>query len=96
MRDIQVFLGFANNQIAASLLSIMKTSSIKSTKPRKGVVGVGGSGRNRVKLVGKHEVDKVNDGGDHSGNFDRKFHLLYDGCTIHLDAQDKLINRFIN
>ena len=36
---------------------MLKILSIESTKPRKGVVGVGGGGRNGAELVGKHEVD---------------------------------------
>ena len=58
VRDIQVFLGFANfyrrfiqgfSQIAAPLTSMLKTSgSTKpSTRPEKGVVGVGGDSRAR-------------------------------------------------
>ena len=60
--DIQVFLGFANfyqrfiqgfSQIAALLISMLKTLSTESAKPRKGVVGVGGdskAGRDRGEL----------------------------------------------
>ena len=47
------------SQIAAPLTSMLKTSSIKSAKPRKSVVGVGGGGRNKVEPVGKHKVDRV-------------------------------------
>ena len=48
---------------------MLKTSSTESAEPRKVEVGVGGSGRNRAKPVGKHELDGGdNDGGGHSGN----------------------------
>ena len=56
VRDIQVFLGFANfyrrfiqgfSRIAAPLTSMLKTSSTESAEPRKGVVGVGGGSRAR-------------------------------------------------
>ena len=53
---------------------MLKTSSTESAEPRKGVVGVGGGGRNRAEPVGKHEVDGVNDGGGRSGDFDKRFH----------------------
>ena len=72
MRDIQVFLGFANSRIAAPLTSMLKTSSTESAEPRKGVVGVGGGGRNRAEPVGKHEIDGVDDGGGRSGDFDKE------------------------
>ena len=36
---------------------MLKTSSTKSTEPKKGVVGVDDSGRNRAELASKHEVD---------------------------------------
>ena len=75
---------------------MLKTSSIESVKPRKGVVGVGGGSNNRTESVGKHEVDAVDDGGGRSGDFDKKFHPSYDSRTTHLDAQDKLINGLIN
>ena len=71
---------------------MLKTSSTESAEPRKGVVGVGGGGRNRAEPVGKHEIDGVDDGGGRSGDFDRKFHPSYNSRTTHLNAQDKLIN----
>ena len=73
---------------------MLKTSSTESAEPRKGVVGVGGGGRNRAEPVGKHEVDGVDDGGGSSGDFDRKSHprLQYNSRTTHLDVQNKLIN----
>ena len=77
---------------------MLKTSSTESAEPRKGVVGVGGGGRNRAEPVGKHEVDGVDDGGGCSGDFDKKFHprLQYGSRTTHLNAQDELINGLIN
>ena len=42
---------------------MLKTSSTKSAKPRKGVVRVGDSDRNRAKLVSKHKVDEDEVGG---------------------------------
>ena len=47
---------------------MLKTSSTESAEPRKGVVGVGGGGRNRAEPVGKHEVDG-NEGVGRSGDF---------------------------
>ena len=77
---------------------MLKTSSTKSAEPRKGIVEVGGGGRNRVEPVGKHEVDGIDDGGGRSGDFDRKFYprLKYGSRATHLNAQDKLINGLIN
>ena len=76
---------------------MFKTSGIESAKPKKGLVGVGGGGRNRAELVGKHELDgSDNDGGGCSGDFNRKFHPLYDSRITHLDAQDEFINGIIN
>ena len=49
---------------------MLKTSSTESAEPRKGVVGVGGGGRNRVEPVSKHEVDGGGDGGDNGGHDD--------------------------
>ena len=73
---------------------MLKTSSTELAEPRKGVVGVSGSGRNRAEPVGKHEVDEVHDGGGSSGDFDRKSHprLQYGSHVTHLDAQNELIN----
>ena len=68
MQDIQVFFGFANSRIAAPLTSMLKTSSTESAKPKKGVVGVAGSGRNRAEPAGKYEVDG-DEGVGHSGDF---------------------------
>ena len=51
---------------------MLKTSSTESAEPKKGVVGVGGGGRNRTEPVGKHEVDGVDDGPGRSVNSDRK------------------------
>ena len=44
------------------------------------------------------EYDGVDDGGDRSGDFNRKFHLRlrYGSRATHLDAQDELINGLIN
>ena len=55
---------------------MLKTSSTYSIEPRKGVVGVGGSGRNKAKPVDKHEDDGSDDGGhvdggSRSGDYDR-------------------------
>ena len=75
---------------------MLKTSSTELAKPRKGVVGVGNSGKNRAEPVGKHEVDGIDDGSTRSGDFNRKFHPSYNSRTTHLDAQDKLINGLIN
>ena len=74
---------------------MLKTLSTKSAEPRKGVVWVGGSGRKRAEPVSKYEADRVDDNGGCSGDFDRKFHPLYNSCTTHLDAQDKLISGLI-
>ena len=76
VRDIQVFLGFANfyrrfiqgfSRIAAPLTSMLKTSSTESAEPKKGVVGVGGgskAGRDRSGINGS-EIDDVEvDGGE--------------------------------
>ena len=46
---------------------MLKTSSTESAEPRKGVVGVGGGGRNRAEPVDKHEIDGSNDGGHVDG-----------------------------
>ena len=46
---------------------MLKTSSVDSTEPRKGVVGVGGDGKNRAEPVNKHEVDGSDDGGHVDG-----------------------------
>ena len=79
IRDIQVFLGFVKfywrfirSRIAASLTSMLKTSSTESAEPRKRIAGVSGGGRNRTEPVGKHEVDRVNDSPSRSVNSDRK------------------------
>ena len=55
---------------------MLKTSSTNSIEPRKGVVGVGGGGRNRAEPVNKHEGDGSDDGGhvdggSCSGDYDR-------------------------
>ena len=57
--DLPNFTGSSSkfSRIAAPLTSMLKTSSTKSAEPRRGIVGVGGGGRNRVEPVGKHEVD---------------------------------------
>ena len=91
-------LGFANSQIAVPLTSMLKTLSTKSIEPKKDVVGVGGDDKNRAELVGKHEVDMIDDGGGRSGDFDRKFHpkLQYNSRVIYLNTQDKLIYGLIN
>ena len=75
---------------------MLKTSNTKSAEPRKDIVGVGGGGKNRAEPIGKHEIDKVDDGGGRSGDFDRKFHPSFDSRTTHLDAEDELINGLIN
>ena len=54
---------------------MLKTSSTKSAEPRKGVVGVGGGGRNRADPVGKHEVDG-NEGIGHSSDFIQSFMVI--------------------
>ena len=76
VRDIQVFLGFANfyrrfiqgfSRIAAPLTSMLKTSSTESAEPKKGVVGVGGgsrAGRDRDGLDGSRMDDVEVDGGE--------------------------------
>ena len=63
------------SRIAAPLTSMLKTSSTKSAKPRKGVVGVGGGGRNRAEPVGKHEVDG-DEGVGRSGDFIQSFMVI--------------------
>ena len=83
-------------RIAVPLTSMLKTSSTKLVESRKGVVGVGGDGKNRAEPVGKHEVDGVDDGSGRSSDFDRKFHPSYNSHITHLDTQDELINGFIN
>ena len=67
--DLPNFIGGSPkySRIAAPLTSMLKTSSTKSAKPRKGVVGVGGGGRNRAEPVGKHELDGSDDGGHVDG-----------------------------
>ena len=52
---------------------MLKTSSTKPTKPRKGEVRVGSVGKNRAEPVGKHELDGVDNGGGCSGDFDITF-----------------------
>ena len=47
------------SRITAPLTSMLKTLSTKSAEPRKGIVGVGGGGRNRAEPVGKYESDGV-------------------------------------
>ena len=54
---------------------MLKTSSTETAEPKKGVVGVGGGGRNKTESIGKHEADRVDNGGGCSGDFDRRFHL---------------------
>ena len=57
---------------------MLKTSSTESAEPRKGVVGVGGGGRNRAEPVDKHEVDGidgVDGGGGRNGDFDMTFEV---------------------
>ena len=66
------------SRIAAPLTSMLKTSSTESAELRKGVVGVGGGGRNRAEPVGKYESDGSDDsghvaGGGRSGDFDITF-----------------------
>ena len=82
-------------RIVTPVISMLKTSSTKSAEPPKGVVGVGGSRRNKAESVGKHEIDKVNDDGGCSSDFDKKFHprLQYGSRGTHLDIQDQLISR---
>ena len=55
---------------------MLETSSTESAEPRKGVVGVGGGGRNRAEPVGKYEVDGVDDGGGRSSDFDMTFRVI--------------------
>ena len=64
------------SRIATPLTSMLKTSSTELAEPRKGVVGVGGGGRNRAELVGKYEIDRVDDDGGHSGDFDGNFQVV--------------------
>ena len=96
--DLPNFTGGSSkfSRIVAPLTSMLKTSSIKSAEPKKGIVGVGDGGKNKTEPVGKHKVDGVDDSGGRSG--DRKFHprLQYGSHATHLDAQDKLINALIN
>ena len=54
---------------------MLKTSSTESAEPRKGVVGVGGGGKNKAEPVGKHEVEG-DDGGGRSGRRDLSSHPL--------------------
>ena len=53
--------------IAAPLTLKLKTSSTKSIKPRKRIVGIDDSSKNRAEPVGKHEVDGSDDGGHVDG-----------------------------
>ena len=76
VRDIQVFLRFANfyrrfiqgfSPMAAPLISMLKTSGSKSSKPRKGKVGVGGDSRagrgwSKIDKSGMNDVEV--DGGE--------------------------------
>ena len=75
---------------------MLMTSSTESAEPRKSIVGVVGSGKNRAKPVSKYAVDRNDDGGSRNG--DRKFHprLQYSSRATHLDAQDQFINGLIN
>ena len=78
---------------------MLKTSSIESTEPRKGVVGVGGGGSNKTEPVGKHELDGGdNNGGGCSGDSNRNSSNTPKLMRLatHLDAQNELINRLIN
>ena len=63
------------SRIAAPLTSMLKTSSTESAEPRKGVVGVGGGGKNRAEPVDKHESDGVDGDGGCSGDFDMTFQV---------------------
>ena len=54
---------------------MLKTSSTDSAEPRKGVVGIGGGGRNRAKPVGKHESDSGDGGGGRSGDVNVTFQV---------------------
>ena len=54
---------------------MLKTSSTELAEPRKGVVGVGGGGRNKAEPVGKHESDIVDGGGGRNGDFDMTFQV---------------------
>ena len=77
---------------------MLKTSSTELAESRKGVVGVGGGGKNRAGPLCKHEVDGIDDGGGRNSDFDRKFYpkLQCGSRATHLDAQDELINEPIN
>ena len=81
VRDIQVFLGFANfywqfiqglSRIDASLTSMLKTSegTESKTRPGEGGVGVGGSGagRSRSKLDNGRKIDCDEVDGDEVGD----------------------------
>lgn len=51
---------------------MVKTSSNNSVQPKKGIFAGSGGGKNRVKPVGKYEVDG-DDGGGRNGDFDVTF-----------------------
>ena len=63
------------SRIAVPLTSMLKTSSTESAEPKKGVVGIGGDGRNRAEPVGKYEVDG-NEGIGRSGNIIQSFMVI--------------------
>ena len=51
---------------------MLKTSNTELAELRKDVVGVGGSGRNRAKPVGKHEFDRFDASGGAGGKSVKK------------------------
>ena len=63
------------SRITAPLTSMLKTSNTKLVEPTKVVVGVGGSGRNRAKPVGKHKSDNIDGDGGCNGDFDMTFQV---------------------
>ena len=67
---------------------MLKTSSTESAEPRKGIVRVSGGGRYRAEPIGKYEIDGIDDSGNCSGDFNKKFYLRfqYSSRTTHLDA----------
>ena len=75
-------------KIAAPITSMLKISESTESTTRLGKGGVG--------VVGDGSGGGSDNGSRCSGDFDRKFYLLYDSRTTHLNAQDELINEFIN
>ena len=61
---------------AVPLTAMLKILSTESAKPKKSVVRVGGSSKNRAEPVGKHEVDG-NENGARRGDFNRRFYQSF-------------------